>query len=329
MAQNILSRIKDKVVNSIRKLFGNDENEDKIKGLDDIIKEYEGHNVEIARGSKDRDNIGFFQDKFEKLGYLGEEYHKETERGFADGRKTENAFRKFQHDFGLKETGRSDDSTRIAMQVVEAYGKDVGGKIIADLKQSGAITSFNIKKEADRGTHDYKPSGNGIYYDISGGANVGGLKPHVSEALNALAEEYKAKTGDTLRVTSGYRDTHGQAVAMCGNMASKGINWVDIYRDKGQAAEVKKAYRSGGVEAVEHVLEKYADMGQPISSHMSGMKFDLGTRGMEDKALVRKLAAEHGFKLLDEGNHYDLQYTKSATDLPQKKSAGRGGREES
>jgi hypothetical protein len=317
MAGNLLSKIKDKVVNSIKKLFGHDEHEEKIHSLDDIIKEYDAHNVEIGRGSRDKDNIGFYQDKLSELGYLGSEYDAKTERGFASGYDTQNAFKKLQHDFGLKQTGKSDDSTRIVMQVIEAYGKDVGAKIVADLKQSGAITSIDIKPAKEAGEHAVRPSGKGLYYDISGGADVGRLKPHVSSALNELAAEYTALTGDTLRVTSGYRGVEKQAQAMYDNMQKHGAGWVSIYRDKDQAAEVKKAFvRGEGVDGIAEVLDKYADRGRPISSHMSGMKFDLGTRGMDDERLVKKLAAKHGFKLLDEGDHLDLQYTKAASDLP-------------
>lgn len=136
------------------------------------------------------------------------------------------------------------------------------------------------------------------------GIDLAGLKPEAQAALAEIAERYKDETGDSLRVTSGYRDPYRQAAAVKQNMDGKGEGWINIYRNKELARDVRSAYPD--VQAMGDVIKSYADRGVNMSPHMSGDKFDIATSDLRHPSTFKEIARDMKFKVLDEGNHLDL-----------------------
>jgi LysM repeat protein len=132
-------------------------------------------------------------------------------------------------------------------------------------------------------------------FRMKSGIDVSG----VTARANALAKEIKAKTGVDLLVTSGRRPAARQAAAMANNYAN---NTAPSYANKSAEAEVKAAWKSGGVPAMTRVLENQMKNGIYLSNHMKSNSIDVdknvSVAALRSSPLVKHVGVE--------GNHYHV-----------------------
>jgi LysM repeat protein len=138
-------------------------------------------------------------------------------------------------------------------------------------------------------------------FKSNGGLNLDG----VIGRSNALAQEIKEKTGQDIFVTSGRRPAERQAAAMANNYAN---GTAPSYANKSAEAEVKQAWRNGGVPAMTRVLEAQMARGEYISNHMRADSIDLDKNvslsALRNSPLVKHVGVE--------GNHYHVDLKSSA-----------------
>jgi LysM repeat protein len=138
-------------------------------------------------------------------------------------------------------------------------------------------------------------------FKSNGGLNLDG----VIRRSNALAKEIKAKTGQDIVVTSGRRPADRQAAAMANNYAN---GTAPAYANQSAEAEVKQAWRNGGVPAMTRVLEAQMARGVYISNHMKADSIDVGKNvslsALQNSPLVKHVGVE--------GNHFHVDLKTSA-----------------
>jgi LysM repeat protein len=138
-------------------------------------------------------------------------------------------------------------------------------------------------------------------FKSNGGLDLNG----VIGRSNALAQEIKAQTGQDMIVTSGRRPADRQAAAMANNYAN---GTSPGYANQSAEAEVKQAWRNGGVPAMTRVLEAQMARGVFISNHMKADSIDVGKNvslsALQNSPLVKHVGVE--------GNHFHVDLKTSA-----------------
>ncbi len=138
-------------------------------------------------------------------------------------------------------------------------------------------------------------------FKSNGGLDLNG----VTGRANALSKEIKDKTGQDMIVTSGRRPAERQAKAMANNYAN---GTSPGYANKAAEAEVKQAWRNGGVPAMTRVLEAQMARGVYISNHMRADSIDVGKNvslsALQNSPLVKRVGVE--------GNHYHVDLKSTA-----------------
>lgn len=137
-------------------------------------------------------------------------------------------------------------------------------------------------------------------------------------ALNRLAYLYCLWTDEKITVTSGTRTPHKQAEAMYENWYYH-RNQGTHYNNREAEGEVRQAYdasvaahehRSATVDAMTSVIENQVRRHVYLSWHLTGRAVDVRKRDLSSKErdAFERLAGGLGVRLLDEQDHYHVQF---------------------
>ena len=140
-----------------------------------------------------------------------------------------------------------------------------------------------------------------------------------AERINEIATDFRAATGRTLNVNSGFRTPLSQADAMYEKFARGGDG--REYRDQKALSEIKTAYDQGRrsratrpetVNAMAGAIQAQMDSGVHISRHLVGGALDLQTKNLTAAQLTVLGAAlkRQGITPLKEGipPHWHIQF---------------------
>jgi peptidoglycan hydrolase-like protein with peptidoglycan-binding domain len=234
-----------------------------------------------------RDLTKGVQDRLVELGYMT---RAQVNTGYGTfGPRTEAAIKAFQARNGIQQTGRVGEQTFRAM--------------FGDNPRRAAGSGGNT------GTPGYSTAVNGDHYTVNPGILMtDALRP----SLNTLADQYFARTGQNLHITSGYRPPARQASAMYDLIAAHGTQYVrNLYANKGAVDEILGAYRqnrgnrAAAVSAMAHTIEGQVDRGVYISDHLRSRALDVSTSA--NLRVLRDIVGGMGGTVLNEGNHYHIE----------------------
>ena len=140
----------------------------------------------------------------------------------------------------------------------------------------------------------------------------------IQPVLRSIADEFRARTGRRLHITSGTRSSLEQAEAMYAKLRM-GQRLTRLYRDYESAAAIQRAYRQNRrrgrrrcVAAMAAVIERQVREGTFISLHLRASAADVRSRNMNrrQRRIFRRVVAGHPeVELLEEGRppHWHLQ----------------------
>lgn len=231
------------------------------------------------------------QDRLVALGYMT---RAQVNTGYGTfGPQTEAAVKRFQERNGIRQTGT------IGEQTFRALFSD-------SAKRANGSTGNTNNNNNGNG---YSVAANGRHYTVNQGILMtNDLQPRLQE----LADAYFQRTGNNLRVTSGYRPPARQASAMYDLIAGRGESYVrNLYRDKGAVDQILNAYRnhrgnrSEAIAAMTQTINNQVNNGTYISSHLRSRAMDLSTS--TNLSVLREIVGRMGGSVLNEGDHYHVQ----------------------
>ncbi|MEO6587880.1 MAG: peptidoglycan-binding protein [Pyrinomonadaceae bacterium] len=267
-------------------IFGNNTR----KAMRDIIsgtgKTTEARNTNLTKG---------IQDRLVALGYLT---RAQVNTGYGTlGPQTESAVKRFQARNGIRQTG--------------IVGEQTFRTVFSDsAKRSGSTGGANNTGGTNgTGGNDFSAATDGRHYTVNQGIL---MTDALRQRLEQLADTYFQRTGQTLRVTSGYRPPARQAAAMYDLIVGRGESHVrNLYANKDAVDQILNAYRnnngsrSGAVSAMTRTIENQIGRGIYISSHLRSRALDLSTA--TNSSVLRQIVGEMGGTVLNEGDHYHVE----------------------
>jgi LysM repeat protein len=192
----------------------------------------------------------------------------------------------------LNVPGKSSSQTETSVGSLSTTGSAKNSNSLVNAKSSTSSDSKSSVREDGTAKQNFKSNG---------GLNLDG----VIGRSNALAKEIKEKTGQDIIVTSGRRPADRQAAAMANNYAN---GTSPGYANQSAEAEVKQAWRNGGVPEMTRVLEAQMARGVYISNHMKADSIDVGKdvslSALQNSPLVKHVGVE--------GNHFHVDLKTSA-----------------
>ncbi len=208
------------------------------------------------------------------------------------GRQTEAAVNRFQERNGIRQIGV------IGEQTFRALFSGAARRNTSNGNTNGATDGNN-----------FSVATNGRHYTVNPGILItDGLRPR----LQQLADTYFERTGENLRVTSGYRPPARQAAAMYDLIVNRGESHVrNLYRDKTAVDEILSAYRSnsanrsGAVAAMTQTIETQVNTGTYISSHLQSRALDLSAA--TNFSVLSQIVGEMSGSVINENDHYHVQ----------------------
>lgn len=300
-------------------------------------------NVGLTRGNQSVE-VGKLQDMLVRLGEMTAA-EKATGPGIF-GPKTEASLKDFQRNVGLSPSGTFDNATRNAMnQLLEGVRKgdrsDLVNRMQDRLVQAGFMTAaqkatgpgiFGPQTDASLrafqsrnglgvdgvfGPQSYQALFNGNTGVANGGtttpntrlydANAGILiSDRLAPRLNELAQAYTNRTGNKLRVTSGYRTPARQAEAMANLIETRSRSYVrNLYRNGTNVNEILNAYDRGGRAEMTRTIQNQVNNGRYVSNHLRSNAVDLSIN--TNFRVLQDIVNQMGGRILNEGDHYHIE----------------------
>lgn len=270
-------------------IFGNNTR----KAMRDVIsgvgRTTKAQNVNLTKG---------IQDRLVALGYLT---RAQVNTGYGTfGQQTEAAVKRFQARNGIRQTGITGEQTFRALFAGSANRNNTTGT-------TGGTTPGTTNNNNNGG---YSVATDGRHYTVNQGILMtNALRPRLQE----LADTYFQRTGQSLRVTSGYRPPARQAAAMYDLIVGRGEAHVrNLYADQTAVEQILSAYRNnsgsrdGAVAAMTRTIENQVGNGTYISSHLRSRAFDLSTD--TNLSVLRDIVGEMSGRVINEGDHYHVQF---------------------
>ncbi|HEY8561482.1 MAG TPA: peptidoglycan-binding protein [Pyrinomonadaceae bacterium] len=225
------------------------------------------------------------QDRLVELGFMT---RRQVDTGYGTfGPQTENAVKAFQSRNGIEQTGRVGELTYRTLFAENARRAGSGGETAVG----------------------YSVATNGRNYTVNPGILItDGLRP----SLQTLADRYHQRTGENLRITSGYRPPERQAAAMYDLIQRNGTGYVrDLYANKTAVDQILRAYRNNSgsraeaVAAMTRAIDNQVGHGVYVSDHLRSRALDIGTNA--DFGVLREIVHGLGGSILNEGDHYHVE----------------------
>ena len=232
------------------------------------------------------------QDRLVALGYLT---RAQVNTGYGTfGPQTEAALKRFQARNGIGQTG--------------VVGEQTFRTLFSDSARKNISTGIT-NNTGGTNANGYSVATAGRHFTVNQGILMtNALRPRLQE----LADTYFQRTGQSLRVTSGYRPPARQAAAMYDLIANHGETYVrNLYANKGAVDQILGAYRnnsgsrSDAISAMTRTIQNQVDNGTYISSHLRSRALDLSTA--TNLGVLRQIVGEMGGSVLNEGDHYHVQ----------------------
>lgn len=237
------------------------------------------------------------QDRLVELGYMS---RAQVRTGYGTyGPQTESAIKRFQARNGIGQTGV------VGEQTFRTLFSD-SAKRASGTQNAGGTNNTN---GTNSGGGNYSVATNGRHYTVNQGILMtDALRPR----LQQLADAYFQRTGNSLRVTSGYRPPARQAAAMYDLIQRHGESHVqNLYANQTAVGQILNAYRSNrgsrseAVSAMTRAIQNQVDNGTYISSHLRSRAMDLSTS--TNLSVLRQIVGQMGGSVLNEGDHYHVQ----------------------
>ncbi|MBI3928497.1 MAG: hypothetical protein HY319_23345 [Armatimonadetes bacterium] len=191
------------------------------------------------------------------------------------------------------------------------------------LRSSWAAELNGRSEDATRGTDQARSSRTrGTGWETVRGENPT-LLDRDQAALDDMGAEYERQRGQTLKVTSGERDSRKTAGVLAGKSSEEleelyrgQKNW-PAYRDgldrvrsdhPQNPGESDSDYRQRLARAYEPYVAEQMRKGNYISNHQEGNSVDVSTRDMsrDDVAALNRIARERGYPVKYEGDHLHI-----------------------
>jgi peptidoglycan hydrolase-like protein with peptidoglycan-binding domain len=238
----------------------------------------------IAKGNPNPQLIKAVQNRLVKLKFMTQA---QVDSGYGIfGLQTEAAVKKFQHANGLQESG-----------IIETVSfRNLFNRILPDKTAKS----------------DGFPAKDGERYSVVSGIL---MTENLQAKTAKVADNYFAKTGGKLIVTSGYRPPDRQASALYNKLVIEGEAKVrNLYKNKSAIDEILTAFRANrgnpaiAVEAMRKVIENQIKRQPPvfISSHLLGNAIDIRKATTNFNSL-KKAVNQVGGRIIVEGDHYHVE----------------------
>lgn len=238
------------------------------------------------------------QDRLVELSYMS---RSQVNTGYGTyGQQTEAAVKRFQAKNGIGQTG--------------VVGEQTFRTLFSNSAKRASGTQNNGGTNNTGGTNNggggnYSVATNGRHYTVNQGILMtDALRPR----LQQLADTYFQRTGNNLRVTSGYRPPARQAAAMYDLIVNRGEAHVQgLYANKTAVGQILNAYRnnrgsrSEAIAAMTRTIQNQVNNGTYISSHLRSRAMDLSTS--TNLSVLRQIVGQMGGSVLNEGDHYHVQ----------------------
>lgn len=269
-------------------IFGKDTR----KAMNDIVA-----HIGRTDHAKNKNVTKGVQDRLVELGYMS---RSQVNTGYGTyGPQTEAAVKRFQAKNGIGQTGVVGEQT--FRTLFSSSAKRASG--------TQNTSGTNNTGGANNGGSNYSVATNGRHYTVNPGILMtDALRPR----LQQLADAYFQRTGNSLRVTSGYRPPARQAAAMYDLIQRHGEGYVrNLYANKTAVDQVLSAYRnnrgsrSAAVSAMTRTIQNQVDNGTYISSHLRSRAMDVSTA--TNLSVLRQIVGQMGGSVLNEGDHYHVQ----------------------
>jgi len=227
------------------------------------------------------------QDRLVELGYMT---RAQVNTGYGTfGPQTETAIKQFQANNGIQQTGRVGEMT---FRTLFSDAPRRAG--------SGGST----------GSPGYSAATDGRHFTINQGILMtDALRP----ILQTLADRYHQETGNSLRVTSGYRPPARQASAMYDLIQRHGTGYVrDLYANKTAVDQILAAYRNSGggrdesIAAMSRTIGNQVGHGVYISDHLRSQALDIGTNA--NYRVLSRIVSDMGGSIGNEGDHFHIEF---------------------
>ncbi len=227
------------------------------------------------------------QDRLVELGYMT---RSQVNTGYGTfGPQTESALKRFQANNSIRQTGRVGELTYNALFSDNA-------------RRAGA--------DGNAGAPNFSVAADGRHYTVNQGILMtDALRP----TLQTLADRYHRETGNSLRVTSGYRPPARQAGAMYDLIQRHGTQYVrDLYANKTAVDQILAAYRNSGggrdeaVAAMTRAINNQVGHGVYISDHLRSQALDVGTSA--NYRVLSRIVNDMGGSIQNEGDHFHIEF---------------------
>ena len=227
------------------------------------------------------------QDRLVELGYMT---RAQVNTGYGTfGPQTETAIKQFQANNGIQQTGRVGEMT---FRTLFSDAPRRAG--------SGGST----------GSPGYSAATDGRHFTVNQGILMtDALRP----ILQTLADRYHQETGNSLRVTSGYRPPARQASAMYDLIQRHGTGYVrDLYANKTAVDQILAAYRNSGggrdesIAAMSRTIGNQVGHGVYISDHLRSQALDIGTNA--NYRVLSRIVSDMGGSIGNEGDHFHIEF---------------------
>lgn len=140
-------------------------------------------------------------------------------------------------------------------------------------------------------------------YNVNPGISISNT---LAPKLDRLAQAYTNRTGQKLRVTSGYRSPSSQASAMANLIERRGRSYVrNLYANKTAVDQIVNAYDRGGRAEMTRVITNQVNNGTYVSNHLRSNAVDLSIN--TNRQVLQSIVNQLGGRILNEGDHYHIE----------------------